>query len=258
VRAGAGTNVAGTLTGVNHWNLTGSPYIFADNVSLEVGATLTIDPGVMVDGSGLAFNIAGVVTATGTATDPIVITHIQGPQMFVGSDGSTFTWTEFRNNYGFLKPSDSHGPLPALSHVWFNGGQGLYIWYPLSGTTVPAPFVFSDARFTNGADLDGCCTAWSASRVSIEGGTVMSAKSYNLAISITDSNILRASSGVCTAYSGGACALTAYPGNRPVTATNVWWGTTDIPTINAMLWTGSTIRPSQSSPSIPYESCRSI
>lgn len=112
--------------------------------------------------------------------------------MYPGSAGSSFSWTEFRGN-SYVRPERS--PLPALSHVWFNGTT-LYMWYQSAGSTIPSPYTFSDARFTGGRGLDGCCNAWSGSRISVESGWgVFDAMTYNLAISITDSNLVAPTSG---------------------------------------------------------------
>ena len=185
-----GSTVGGTLTGDTHWTLAGSPYVFSANVILATGATLTIDPGVTVLANAHALYLQGKVTAVGTPTDPIVMDHAVEIVFYPGAEGSAFAWTEFRSMFDYVRPDqNTYGPLPSLAHVWFNGGRGLYFYYPHAGT-VTDTYTFSDARFTGGAEVGGCCSSWSGSRLSIEGGGVITAYSNSIGITISDSNIL--------------------------------------------------------------------
>jgi parallel beta-helix repeat protein len=70
-----GTPVSGPISADTTWDLSGSPYIVVDNVSVLMGATLTIDPGVEVRFDGYySLIIYGDLHAIGTDSDRILIT----------------------------------------------------------------------------------------------------------------------------------------------------------------------------------------
>ncbi|MGH3923955.1 MAG: right-handed parallel beta-helix repeat-containing protein, partial [Pseudonocardiaceae bacterium] len=75
-RAAAATNVSGTISTDTTWTLAGSPYVMTDNVYVAAGVTLTIEPGVVVQGSGETrlLTVNGSLAAEGTAGAPITFT----------------------------------------------------------------------------------------------------------------------------------------------------------------------------------------
>ncbi|MFC2061228.1 hypothetical protein ACFLUV_01805 [Elusimicrobiota bacterium] len=69
----AATEVSGIIPVDTNWTLESSPYIVADNVTVESGATLTIEPGVEVLYSGpYKISILGSIIANGTAEEKII------------------------------------------------------------------------------------------------------------------------------------------------------------------------------------------
>lgn len=65
----SGGNVSGT------WAVSGSPYILQGDVTVPGGATLTVDPGVVVySDPDITINVAGNIEAIGTADQPILFT----------------------------------------------------------------------------------------------------------------------------------------------------------------------------------------
>ncbi|MDA8139619.1 MAG: right-handed parallel beta-helix repeat-containing protein, partial [Desulfobacteraceae bacterium] len=84
----AATNVSGTISANTTWTLANSPYIVTSSVtvlgSTSAGATLTIEPGVVVKfNSGCSINIGassgnpGALIAQGTSANPITFTSNQ-------------------------------------------------------------------------------------------------------------------------------------------------------------------------------------
>src|SRR5262249_45093352 len=66
------TLVAGSLAGNITWGLAGTPYRLTGNVQVAAGATLTIDPGVVVEAdNNWSLEVAGTIRAIGTAAQPI-------------------------------------------------------------------------------------------------------------------------------------------------------------------------------------------
>ncbi|UCF08934.1 MAG: right-handed parallel beta-helix repeat-containing protein, partial [Thermoplasmata archaeon] len=74
-----GTNVSGTISQPGAiWDIEGSPYIVVDDVWVEVGATLTIEPGVLVKfNAGFSIYVQGNLIAIGTESDRINFTSNQ-------------------------------------------------------------------------------------------------------------------------------------------------------------------------------------
>ena len=71
----ASTPVSGTLVGDQHWTIGNSPYLVG-YTTISEGATLTIDPGVIVKlgSSGTQIVVSGTLKAEGTPDDPINFT----------------------------------------------------------------------------------------------------------------------------------------------------------------------------------------
>lgn len=64
------TNVGGIITSDTEWTLSGSPYTLTSTVGIPNGMTLTIDPGVQVNGN-LDLLVKGRIIVNGTAAQPV-------------------------------------------------------------------------------------------------------------------------------------------------------------------------------------------
>lgn len=88
----AATNVSGPITTDTTWTLANSPYVVTNNVTINAGVTLTVEPGVV-----LKFNptkgltARGRLVANGTSTARIVFTSIKDDSVNgdTGGDGAT-------------------------------------------------------------------------------------------------------------------------------------------------------------------------
>lgn len=87
--ASNGTHVSGTISANTTWTLAGSPYVLDGNVNVAAGATLAIDPGVVVKLSGIyrTLFVNGTLKALGTESQPIVFTSIQDDSVGGDSNG---------------------------------------------------------------------------------------------------------------------------------------------------------------------------
>jgi hypothetical protein len=74
LQAKAATSVT-TSSVSGHWTMSGSPYLVYNNISINAGSSLTIDPGVDVIFQGAyKFEVSGTLIASGTASLPINFT----------------------------------------------------------------------------------------------------------------------------------------------------------------------------------------
>jgi len=90
----ATTHISGATYATNTtWTTSGSPYVLDGNVTVSSGATLTIDPGVVVklNGTLRGVTVNGTLSAAGTSTNHIVFTSLQDDTIGgdTGGDGPT-------------------------------------------------------------------------------------------------------------------------------------------------------------------------
>lgn len=109
------TDVQGEISVDTHWTPAGNPYHLVGSLSIDQGATLTIDPGVVVRGApgqtiqvGSASLGPGLVKADAIAGSPIVFASDGDPRVLRGwegfrfvdaSPGSIFRNCRFENAY---------------------------------------------------------------------------------------------------------------------------------------------------------------
>ncbi len=79
----AGTTISSDTT----WTRAASPYVLTGGMHVAEGATLTLEPGVVVKTSGYAITVAGTLHASGTKAEPIVFTSVNDDSELGDSNG---------------------------------------------------------------------------------------------------------------------------------------------------------------------------
>ena len=88
----AGTNVSGPITTDTTWSWANSPYVVTNNVTVNSGVTLTVEPGVIVKFNPTkGLTVKGRIVANGTSTARIAFTSIEDDSIGgdTGGDGPT-------------------------------------------------------------------------------------------------------------------------------------------------------------------------
>lgn len=75
----AQTSLSGTITGNLDLTASGNPYIFSGDISIAPGATVTAEPGVIVQTFRGGITILGTLNINGTAAAPVVFTSFYDP-----------------------------------------------------------------------------------------------------------------------------------------------------------------------------------
>lgn len=121
----AGTSVGGSITGNATWTLQGSPYTVTSSISVENGATLTIQPGTTVflnSGINIVVQNGGRILAEGTAAAPIYFASPAGGSTSWGGmtiNGSVGS-PETRIAYAFFQGNGTTGIEVAGGTLWLD------------------------------------------------------------------------------------------------------------------------------------------
>ncbi len=230
------------------WSLPGSPYVLKGNVTVDAGATLTIDPGVVVklDGTYRQLSVKGKIVARGTPTQGILITSAQDDSQQAGGDtngdgtattpapgqwyniwlqagGSIFEYAEIR--YGALGSGGTYGYGAVNISAGTSTFNKVYIHdNQYSGIRVnPYQTPFAAAEVTESMiSKNGTGLAALNGRIQVTGSHIVQNKDYGLffnlgndysnqASSVINNEIAKNGKWGIDIWNGTSLPLSAYP-----------------------------------------------
>jgi cysteine-rich repeat protein len=152
----AETNVGGIISTDTVWNLNGSPYVLTNDVQIAYGTTLTVDPGVIVNGDDHAIRVWGILDVAGTSDAKVIFnrTHIRPGTATTTTELFAISIQHARLNAGSLydaKGDASYGSLILRDSI-LKGIPYLYIWYPQADCYIERNIFFDTGGISIGHD----------------------------------------------------------------------------------------------------------
>jgi Big-like domain-containing protein len=130
----AGHPLGGILYASTTATLANSPYMLTADLQIAYGATLTIEPGVVIDGANHKVGVYGNLSAVGTSGSPVTFVNCQiTPGTNIQTQPYTMT-IEFATLSGgsLYAPAAAYGSLILRDSRLLNLSRYLYIWYPVA------------------------------------------------------------------------------------------------------------------------------
>jgi hypothetical protein len=131
------TNVGGIINTDTTWSLANSPYILTNDVQLAYGATLTIEPNVVISGNGLSIKVWGILDANGDAESRVVFNNVH---IKPGTNGSSTTpylisvkFSEINGGSIYANTGNAtYGSLVLQDSILKDIYKYISLWYPTS------------------------------------------------------------------------------------------------------------------------------
>lgn len=133
----AETEVSGNITSDTTWTLVNSPYTITDTIQILHGATLTIEPGVIVNGNSIPIQVGGKLNAIGTSDSKIVFNNIKISG--IGTNTEHFEinvqFSEINSGPFYYWPDTMYGSL-ILRDSKINNSSFIFLWYPTADSYI--------------------------------------------------------------------------------------------------------------------------
>jgi hypothetical protein len=263
----------GIISSDTTWTRANSPYSLKGNVLVDVGATLTIEPGARVNCNNYYIMVEGTLTAKGTSDDKIFLT---GGEITLTSDGTIIQNAVismlFNSNGGIIIKGCSPAILNNDMNVSIlnNGGSPIIHGNNITGVRHTNSLTGGDRPTSVGITVNGGAPiitdntlsgAFDDACISIEAGSPVIERNLisdstiglyggGLGIeggnSIVENNtfsycfkeVASIGSTVTLAYNNflDTSNYTIYGSHANLNASNNWWGTTDPAAISQKIW----------------------
>ena len=199
-------------------------------VQIANGVTLTVEPGVTINGNGNTIKVFGTLNVSGSSSSHVVSNNVN---YTLSSNSQTvgniqFNYIDLKGG-AFLAPSGNaqYGKYD-VTNSNFIGVSGFYLWYP----TAPSTFIGNTFKQSSGLSIgtNQSGTVLVKNNLFVNQTTSFAVESwanYNSGI-LVDSNSFISTDRV-------ALALPENYSSAALTATNNYFGTNDISVINSMI-----------------------
>jgi hypothetical protein len=204
-------------------NLTGE-------VQVANGVTLTVEPGVTINGNGNTIKVFGTLNASGSSSSHVVSNNVNYSlsSTYETVGNIQFNYIDLKGG-AFLAPSGNgqYGKYD-VTNSNFIGVSGFYLWYP----TAPSTFIGNSFKQSSGLSIgtNQSGTVLVKNNLFVNQTTSFAVESwanYNSGI-LVDSNSFISTDRV-------ALALSDNYSSAALAATNNYFGTNDISVINSMI-----------------------
>ncbi|MEH7746482.1 DUF5011 domain-containing protein, partial [Neobacillus drentensis] len=234
--ANLGTNVSGLIDQDTTWTAAGSPYSLSGNIHIANGVTLTVEPGVTIEGNGRNLIVYGNLEAVGRLDSKIKLNNvnIQPPAYSSYYERFLIHIENADISNGSLNPYiySSYGNLILRDSKLFNLDAPVYISEPQSDVSIERN-IFND---TYGIGI----STFTGVKINILNNVFYHYKQYavrnyksvyNTEITVSYNSILTPKDQYTTALIIDNQA----PSDSKMIATNNYWGTTDETLIEKMI-----------------------
>ncbi len=133
-----------------NWTLTNSPYVITENVLVEKGATLKIEPGVVVKFDGNYYiQVEGALAANGTSDKMITFNGGAIIVLGISDPGSYFEYCNFNMAQLRIFVGSYTNAFNITNNNFVSGGIRYGLKLP-EGSNINHPFIIANNRFVSG------------------------------------------------------------------------------------------------------------
>lgn len=225
------TSIEGIISSDTTWDISGSPYMINGLVQVAYGSTLTIDPGVEVQGGQL--DVFGTLSAQGSVDAFIVFSDVN---VSVGNNTSAepasieIRFAEFQGG-SLLAPSGGagYGSLQ-LRDSTLTETDYMYLWYPTSSVYIERNIFIKAGGISIGTHAGtDVYIRNNFFQEQVSGFAVTNWASYGGSNTVVENNSFVSTDRL-------ALQLPAGYDNAAMTAYNNYWGTVDESVIEQMIF----------------------
>jgi uncharacterized protein YjdB len=149
------THVGGIISSNTTWSRANSPYRLTENVQIAHGATLTIEPGVEVQGANKRIEVWGVLSASGTGSARVRLdsTHVVPRGTYQEHFQIRMEHVEMRRGSLYAPTGNSgRGNLQLRDSRLYDLSSYLYLWYPVGESFIERNVFVRSGGLSVGAD----------------------------------------------------------------------------------------------------------